>query len=174
MLNRPPVKGLEFSLATVVAAVVPAAIRAAFFGSFFSAFAAALFGIVDATRYWEWTAEFAGEMLLVSLSAFIATLFVGALIGIAFCGFYLVAICVPIAWLLRERLGTSKGLVAILISAPLAAYIASGLLGAGPMNWATSEGGWAFGLACAFTVPAAIYFRRDIMIARAIGPQAEA
>lgn len=173
MLNRPPVKGLEFRLASAVAAVVPAAIRAAFVGSVISAGAAALHGSLVYLRNWQWTGGFAAEAAVEFGAVFVSTLFIGALIGLAFCCFYLVAIGVPVAWKLRERLGTSKGLVALLVTAPLAAWVASSLLGVGPMNWATRTSEWAFALACAYSIPAAIFFRRDIMIARQTGPFAE-
>ncbi|MHA7820106.1 MAG: hypothetical protein ACX930_10720 [Erythrobacter sp.] len=129
--------------------------------------------LINATRFWQWTADFAGEMLIATLAVIASTLFVGALIGIAYCGFYLIAVGVPLAWLLRERLGTNKGLVALIATAPVAAYLASGVLGVGPMNWATHVDEWAFALACAYSVPAAFYFHRDILTARRTSPFAE-
>ncbi len=166
MLNRPPVEGLEFSLVTVVASVVPAAIRAAFIGSVISAFAGAAATFFDAARFWQWTAEFAGEIALAVLSVVAGLLFVGVPIGIAFCGFYLITIGVPLAWLLRERMGSYKSLVALLFTAPIAAYVASNVVGIGPMDWATHVESFAFLLACAYVIPAAIYFRHDIIAAR--------
>lgn len=173
MRYRPDHANVELSVGTVVTAVVPAAIRAAFLGSTLLAILLTGLFTVDLVNEFEWTSGLFVEALASIAFGFLTLVFIGTLVSVAFCGFYLAAVGIPVALILGERLDTSKGLVAALTSALAAAYIASRLFDGGPLDIGPADHGWLFVMCCGYALPAALFFRRDIIIAREVSPWAE-
>lgn len=172
MPYRPAQAEVELSVGTVVTAVVPAAIRAAFIGSVVMAVIMTGVVAIEALSYRDWSPGLLFETVLLVVWSFFLFTFIATLVSVAFCGFYLAAVGIPVALVLGRRLDTRKGLVGALASALVAAFVASRLLDGGPLD-TLPDNGWLFAVACAYAFPAAIYFRRDIILAREMSPWAE-